>query len=81
LIRQSVENRRLLWSRHNFAGIEENIGRLDSLSQMIEFRKVQLTQLRDIQNHSVRRKLFGGGLRPVRTGVPNTFLTDWGPAR
>jgi Tol biopolymer transport system component len=23
----------------------------------------------------------GSGLRPVRTGVPNTFLTDWGPAR
>jgi TolB protein len=23
----------------------------------------------------------GSGLRAVRTGVPNTFLTDWGPAR
>jgi TolB protein len=23
----------------------------------------------------------GSGLRPVRTGVANTFLTDWGPAR
>jgi TolB protein len=23
----------------------------------------------------------GSGLRPVRTGVPITFLTDWGPAR
>jgi Tol biopolymer transport system component len=23
----------------------------------------------------------GSGLHPVRTGVPNTFLTDWGPAR
>ena len=23
----------------------------------------------------------GSGLRTVRTGVPNTFLTDWGPAR
>ena len=23
----------------------------------------------------------GSGLRPVRTGVPFTFLTDWGPAR
>ena len=22
----------------------------------------------------------GSGLHPVRTGVPNTFLTDWGPA-
>jgi hypothetical protein len=22
----------------------------------------------------------GSGLRPVRTGVANTFLTDWGPA-
>ena len=23
----------------------------------------------------------GSGLHQVRTGVPNTFLTDWGPAR
>jgi len=22
----------------------------------------------------------GSGLHPVRTGVPNTFLTDWGQA-